>query len=68
MDTYYEQTQAGIFVKKIEVEYNKQKFIAFVPEILVHSVKKNKNALISYAVFSYNHEMYLLLTDIKDLD
>ena len=30
MDTYYEQTQAGIFVKKIEVEYNKQKFIAFV--------------------------------------
>ena len=68
MDTYYEQTQAGIFVKKIEIEYNKQKFIAFVPEILLHSVKKNKNALISYAVFSYNHEMYLLLTDIKDLD
>ena len=68
MDTYYEQSQAGIFVKKIEVEYNKQTFIAFVPEILLHSVKKNKTALISYAVFSYNNDMYLLLTDIKDLD
>ncbi len=68
MDCYNQSHLARLFVKKVQVEYGRRTYTAFVQEQLVPHIKKKKKCLLSYGVVEYNGELCLLITAVGNLD
>ncbi len=68
MDCYNQSHLAKLFVKKVQVEYGRHTYTAFVQEQLVPYIQKKKKCLLSYGVVGYNGELCLLITAVGNLD
>ena len=68
MDCYNQGHLAKLFVKKVQVEYGRRTYTAFVQEQLVPYIQKKKKCLLSYGVVGYNGELCLLITAVGNLD
>ena len=68
MDCYNQSHLAKLFVKKVQVEYGRRTYTAFVQEQLVPHIRKKKKCLLSYGVVEYNGELCLLITAVGNLD